>query len=410
MVNRRRFSTFVSSTMRRQTAFGSLFILLLVAAIWKFGKQPRHISVRSSSGGPLRRAKNGVVYKFFQAGSQALHVDNLTCPVAWEWTEDRKSADVVWYDILQRPFPSTAEQVADARSFPDQLLVFYSSESGTNHDIVFKAKSLGYDISVDYRIWPGNPNGEADIPAVYLLNPTSPEFPTNFRRPMTWPKRTDAYMAAFISNCGARNRRSEVLKGLMELMPVHSFGNCLKNENIDNWMNSKYKTINYSITISGPERYQQKLEVAGNYYFIFAPENSNEWGYVTEKIYEALETTAVPIYMGAQDVDRFMPSPKSFINVEDFDSTADLAAHLLSLVDDDQKYLKYFEWKHQDFSSDFQRVLRLAARTPHCRLAMKLAGQDYERDMLYLTIFPPSSTAANGCSKSSYWNFWGRQT
>lgn len=280
--------------------------------------------------------------------------------------------------------------------------MFYSSQSGTNHDIGFKAKSLGYDISVDYRIWPGNPNGEVDIPAVYLLNPTAPEFPTNFRKPMTWPKRKDAYLAAFISNCGAKNRRSEVLKELMELMPVHSYGGCQKNMGIEDWKDSKYKTSNYSVTISGPERYQQKLEVAGNYYFIFAAENSNEWGYVTEKIYEALETTAVPIYIGAQDVDRFMPSPNSYINVEDFESTADLAAHFLSLVDDNDKYLKYFEWKHQDFSPDFKRILQLAARTPHCRLALKLAGQDFERDMQELDIFPPSSPAATGCSTNRY--------
>ena len=108
MAPRRRFSTYVPA-MRMHTVPGFLFLIVIIVAIVRFEKQPRHMSFITSRSGPARRPRNGAVYKFFQAGSQALHVTNTTCPVPWEWTDDRESADAVWYDILQRPFPSFAE-------------------------------------------------------------------------------------------------------------------------------------------------------------------------------------------------------------------------------------------------------------------------------------------------------------
>lgn len=43
----------------------------------------------------------------------------------------------------------------------------------------------------------------------------------------------------------------------------------------------------------------EKQLVLGNYAFHFAAENSNEPGYVTEKVYEVLAPGTVPVYLGA---------------------------------------------------------------------------------------------------------------
>ena len=328
-------------------------------------------------------------YKFFQTNDTTYYEPNTTCPVAWEWVTDPSEADVIIFDMAS-PNPKTPADLQAARKHPEQKLVFYSLESGMHHPIVYDAKSkMGYDYVADYRIWPGHPQGQPDIPAVYLSNPTAPTFGTNFRKPVSWPKRTDALMVAFVTNClMKKNERNRILEEIMKLIPVHSLGACYTNVEIPGWQDFELKN-NQTISITGPERYQQKMELGSGYYFFFAAENVNEDSYVTEKIYEALETTAIPIYLGAPNVGKFVPHPSSYINVDDFNSTEALVDYMKALVADEEVYMKMHEWRKQEFSEDFQHVLRLASRSVHCRLAMKLAGQDYNEGLEQLRFFPP---------------------
>ena len=144
-------------------------------------------------------------------------------------------------------------------------------------------------------------------------------------------------------------------------------------------------------SVPGETKFAKKKKIAGGYYFMFTAENTNEDSYVTEKVYHAFTAGAVPIYMGAPDINRFIPDPMSIINVADFNSTSDLAAYLLKLIEDPDEYMKHFEWKRKEFSDDFTRVLRLASRTVQCRLAMQMAGLDFEeglRDFDMSNVFP----------------------
>lgn len=207
-----------------------------------------------------------------------------------------------------------------------------------------------------------------------MLNPTAPGA-KNLRGPPKFPKRQDAPIAAFISNCSPLNERTQVLEELSQRMNVHSYGHCMHN------MDEPLSTPNIT-------RKEAKISIAENYYFIFTPENTNEYSYVTEKVYEGFESGALPVYLGAPDINRFIPDPSAIINVNDFDSTDELANYLLRLMNDHDAYMQHFEWKKKDFSSDFKRVLRLATRTVECRLAMHLAGLDFEEDQRHLDVFP----------------------
>lgn len=262
------------------------------------------------------------------------------------------------------------------RYFPEQKYAYMSLESSVFYPLIFDRKSNGYDFEVDYRIWPDHPHGPADIPAVYLTNPTAPDFTLDFRsQPKLEEKRKDAIMAAFISNCGQVNNRLQILENLTQLMPVHSYGRCVHNYDepaervVSNWGDTKFS-------------------IAKDYYFLYTPENSEDMSYVTEKVFDGFRANAVPIYMGAPDIDRFIPHPSSIIKVSDFNSTEALANYLKELVADPQKYAKHMEWKKKEFSPEFKRVLRLASRTVQCRLAMKLEGKDFEADLQDLDIFP----------------------
>ena len=319
--------------------------------------------------------RNNEIYKFYAEG-RSYYDTNTTCPVAWEWTEIRGEADVVLENILDGSmgFFLAKEGEPLPRDYPEQLYAFMSLESGINYPYIFQMDEFGYNFSVDYRIWPDHPKGPADIPAVYMFNPTSSDFNIKFRAPPKLPKRTDALMAAFISNCANVNGRLDVLKELIELIGVHSYGVC--EHNIDEPEDS------------GVNRGEQKRQLSGEYKFLFTPENTNDMSYATEKVYDALAMGAIPVYLGAPDIYRFIPDPSAVINAADFNSTAALAKYLIELGNDDEKYMKHFEWKKKKFSPEFDRVMRLATRTVECRMALTLSGKDYEEDLKNLDICP----------------------
>lgn len=296
-----------------------------------------------------------------------------------EWTSNPNEADAIWYNVLQHYYLLNERklQSKDNSLGTKPLDIFMSLESDAYYPEFINAKDLGFDFLVDYRIWNNTPGGVADIPAVYLLNPTDPSSYIDFRKPVKLSRRNDALVAAFVSNCQAKNDRESYMAKLMEAIPFHSYGACHQN------IREPHKT-----TLSKAE---SKASLAEQYYFVFAPENSDRPSYVTEKVYAILASGSVPIYFGATNVDRFIPHPSAIIKARDFASPEDLATYLQKVASDEKEYAKLFEWKKKPFTPDFLRVLRLASRTVQCRLAMRLEGLDFEQDVLNHTFYPIDS-------------------
>ncbi|XP_075690591.1 3-galactosyl-N-acetylglucosaminide 4-alpha-L-fucosyltransferase FUT3-like [Rhinoderma darwinii] len=83
------------------------------------------------------------------------------------------------------------------------------------------------------------------------------------------------------------------------------------------------------------------------YKFYLAFENSIYKDYITEKFWSnAFGSWAVPVVLGTsrKNYERFVPGD-AFIHVDDFPSPKELAAYLLELDKDDEKYRKYFNWR-----------------------------------------------------------------
>lgn len=77
--------------------------------------------------------------------------------------------------------------------------------------------------------------------------------------------------------------RSEIMDGLSAIEKIHSAGNFRKNTNaLDLNGNNKHTFIR-------------------DYKFNICPENSNAEGYVTEKIFQAIDAGCIPIYWGANN-------------------------------------------------------------------------------------------------------------
>eukprot|EP01102_Stenamoeba_stenopodia_P000766 TRINITY_DN10718_c0_g1_i1.p1 TRINITY_DN10718_c0_g1~~TRINITY_DN10718_c0_g1_i1.p1 ORF type:complete len:549 (+),score=163.66 TRINITY_DN10718_c0_g1_i1:156-1802(+) len=187
---------------------------------------------------------------------------------------------------------------------------------------------------------------------------------TPLREPPS-PKTAKALASMFISNCGSRNNREGYYKELMKYIQVDSYGRCVHNVEGTNW--------------------PDKLDVIKNYKFYLAFENSNTPDYVTEKVYHGLRAGTVPIYMGAPNVDTFVP-PNSIIKVDDFKSPKELADYLMELDKDDEKYNKYLEWKTGDWG-EFETVRDKTALDARCRICIKAHA-------LSAVMYPEETAAA----------------
>jgi alpha-1,3-fucosyltransferase len=81
------------------------------------------------------------------------------------------------------------------------------------------------------------------------------------------------------------------------------------------------------------------------YKFYLSFENSLCEDYVTEKFFKVLNYTIIPIVLGGANYSRIAPA-KSFIDVIDFQSIAQLAEYIKYLDQNETAYAEYFEWKN----------------------------------------------------------------
>ena len=97
--------------------------------------------------------------------------------------------------------------------------------------------------------------------------------------------------------------------------------------------------------------------------FYIAFENSICDEYVTEKFFRTVQYPIVPIVMGDSVNYKRLAPPKSYIDVNDFESVEKLANYLKKLMNNPQEYLEYFKWKNDYYIYTFQT---------HCQLCEKL--------------------------------------
>ena len=85
----------------------------------------------------------------------------------------------------------------------------------------------------------------------------------------------------------------------------------------------KYETYKGSI--------DNKIETISNYKFCLCFENATEMkGYVTEKIFDSLKAKTIPVYLGASDIEKYIPKD-CFVDFRDFDSYNDMIFYLKNM-------------------------------------------------------------------------------
>jgi hypothetical protein len=150
---------------------------------------------------------------------------------------------------------------------------------------------------------------------------------------------------AFLARYANRKTRvrNEFLQKLCKYKKVDSAGAALNN-------------VGYRV----PHGAAAKLEFLRPYKFNLAFENASVPGYTTEKIVDAMQARAMPVYWGNPGVDREF-NPKSFLNYFDFPSEEALIEKIIELDQDDAKYLEYLRqpYFHNNQPNEFYSHERL---------------------------------------------------
>lgn len=81
------------------------------------------------------------------------------------------------------------------------------------------------------------------------------------------------------------------------------------------------------------------------YPFYLAFENSECVDYVTEKLWDGLIAGSIPVYLGAPNIDDFLPDPSAVINARDFSNAKELAAYLKMVIEHPELYEKHQSWR-----------------------------------------------------------------
>ena len=159
--------------------------------------------------------------------------------------------------------------------------------------------------------------------------------------------------ATFVAhNCNPMNNRNDYVKAINAKIGVLALSSCLNN--------AKWPDCNGTPC--------SKVEAIQPYKIHLAFENGDSPGFVTDKIYHALEAGVLPVWMGTRDVAETVPKG-SYIDVAEFNTPDDVASYLQLVLENETLYNSYFEWKYKSFDPDYVRNNRvLWSESIFCRI------------------------------------------
>ncbi|XP_021364567.1 glycoprotein 3-alpha-L-fucosyltransferase A-like [Mizuhopecten yessoensis] len=145
--------------------------------------------------------------------------------------------------------------------------------------------------------------------------------------PINYAATKSKMAASIVSDCADNAERYRILQELARYINLHQYGSCG--------------------TLSCPRTGESKCR-SSQYRFRIAFENSNCRDYITEKFWNTLKDNVIPVvnwpWLEETAMTELVP-PKSFINLHDFETVADLGKYLNYLTHNDAEFNSYFEWK-----------------------------------------------------------------
>lgn len=181
------------------------------------------------------------------------------------------------------------------------------------------------------------------------------------QRTRSLSKAQDAPVLFFARNCDqVAHPRQRFVKKLMQYIPVTSVGRCLNNR--------------AQTAVVSCQRIQGNRRgcLISSYAFYLSIENSISLDYVTEKLYEPLMVGTIPIYLGAPNVENFLPTSHCAILATDFPTVKALAHYLRCVLRTPRIYHHYINWRERPLFRSFVDMQRMYP--PLCQACMMIRG------------------------------------
>ena len=240
-----------------------------------------------------------------------------------------------------------------AKLHPNVVDFYYAHESPDHYgyelrgDTEYSKKSLR---NMQYLAWfNGDPDSQHRSSLWYPFGPSIGELLRDYSL-FTMPREKRIPVIGWMSKDCVLRERINVLVEISKHFPVFSMGRCEQN-------------------IPPPEDDPGRLGDFGDqqrtkaqYMFYFAVENGIQCPhYMTEKIWDALSRGSIPIYIGWDGMEEYIPSKDAIIDLRDFSSPAKLSARLTEIATNDAAYAKVHAWRHKsptEWPIKFRNLIR----------------------------------------------------
>lgn len=262
------------------------------------------------------------------------------CGLSCLWTKSSVLADHPDALLFETTTPPLQRRIGDP------LRVYMDLEAG-------RRQSGREDVFVSYH-------AKDDVQATYA----GAVFHNNRNYHVSSWKKSDVLVYWSSSRC--LPERNDLAKRLLNLLPHHSFGKCLNNVGGLDVALSMYPECAKDPN-STPKWWDHLHCAMSHYKFVLAIENTKTESYVTEKLFYALDSGAVPIYFGAPNVWDFVP-PNSIIDGSKFGSLEELASYVKVLADDPVAYAEYHAWRRCGVLGNYGKARAVSLDTLPCRL------------------------------------------
>ncbi|CAH1798488.1 unnamed protein product [Owenia fusiformis] len=250
------------------------------------------------------------------------------CPdLKCEFTHDERaiadSAAVIIHNVEEHLYSMPKRQ-------PGQLWLYYDLESPGfmmgSETATYLTNQKMFNGTINYspssQVW--LPYGKYNGTHIWIYNSIYYMF---LDKRIDFAARKNKLLFWAVSNCYAKSKRQDYVKELIKNVKVDIYGgcgplNCPRSKDCENTLFKTYK-------------------------FYLAFENYVCQDYITEKLWLTLATReTVPIVIGGANHEKYLP-PKSYIDIRDFATPADLANYLQKLDKNDDLYNEYFSWRYK---------------------------------------------------------------
>lgn len=328
----------------------------------QFRDKHKGLLLNSSSSGSLQKVDEG------ELKCNELKMDHVSVLVkGWTWIPDnldnlyscRCGLSCLWTKsevLADKPDALLFETATPPleRRQGDPLRVYMDLEAGR--------KKSGYeDIFISYH-------AKDDVQSTYAGS----LFHNNRNYHLSPSKNNDTLVYWSSSRC--LPQRNQLAKRLLSLLPSHSFGKCLNNVGgLDKALSLYPECIK---DFKEAPKWWDHLHCAMSHYkFVLAIENTRTESYVTEKLFYALDSGAVPIYFGAANVWDFVP-PHSIIDGSKFSSLEELASYVKAVANDPVAYAEYHAWRRCGVLGNYRKTRAASLDTLPCRLCEAISKRN----------------------------------